>query len=117
MAKDFYIILNGEVGVFVPRIPHQVIAEMNTVERMMRMLDKTEANSEQIKRYVEAYREDKDKKDFLSKVLHVYDGNKIIMTDAYLTEKLGGLPYQTMQSEIFFNPVNLIITKARLLVI
>lgn len=105
MAKDFYIILNGEVGVFVPRTTHQVIAEMNTVERMMRMLDKTEANAEIINSYINSYKEDKDKKEFLSKILHVYDGNKIVLSEAYLNERLGGLPYQKMQNEIFFNPV------------
>ena len=92
LAKDFYIILMGEVGVFVPRSAHHVIGEINAVDRMLSRIDKKDAYKEDIENYLKDCKEEKDKKDFLAKIVRVYEGNNIELSSFYLQEKLGGLP-------------------------
>jgi hypothetical protein len=89
----------------VPRpIPH-VVGEINAVERMCRRLDKQELDKQEILRYISESREEKEKKIFLSKVERVTPGPSIELDSSYVLEKLGGIPYEKMASENFFNKV------------
>lgn len=112
-ANDFYIILKGEIGVFVPRPTPHVVGEMNAVERMCRRLDKYELEKEDIEEYIRVMPEDKEKKQFLSKIERVSKGNKIELEYNYVAEKLGGIPFEKMASENFFNNVRYYVTKGR----
>ena len=89
----------------MPRpIPH-VVGEINAVERMCRRLDKQELDKQEILRYISESREEKDKKIFLSKIERVTQGPSIELDSSYVLEKLGGIPYEKMASEHFFNKV------------
>ena len=89
----------------MPRSAHHVIGEINAVDRMLSRIDKKDAYKEDIENYLKDCKEEKDKKDFLAKIVRVYEGNNIELSSFYLQEKLGGLPLKEVQKEIFFNPV------------
>ena len=98
------------MGVFVPRPLHLINGEIDVVRRMTERLDKKDLTEDEIKKYIQSdkCREDKHRREFLSKIYHVYEGNKVIFNKFYLNEKLGGISLEKLQNENFFNMVELI---------
>jgi hypothetical protein len=99
------VILSGEVGVFVPRAPNHIVTEIDTVQRMIERLGYDDPNRAEIRKYILECNETDDRKAFLSKIDSISDGKNIQLSQEYLSEKLGGIPWQNLPYENFFNPV------------
>lgn len=106
-AEHFYIILTGEVGVFVPRQQHHINGEMDAVKRMCERLDKKDLWHEEISEYLESpyCREEKSKKEFLSRIYSVREGIKVVFHDFYVNEILGGVAERVRNQSDLFNSV------------
>lgn len=105
MPREFYVILAGEVGVFVPRPQSHIVAEMSAVERMCRRLDQTELDADDIQKYLKTFKEEKDRKEFLTKVVRVWEGKSVQLNKEHIQEKLGNLPNSRQGIYNFYNEV------------
>lgn len=100
LPKEFFIILSGEVGVFLPRAATTIIFEMSTVERMMSIIGKPSAETEDIIKYINSSRLDTHRQEFLSNILRVREDSSIVFSDKYLNEMLGGVPLELLAENI-----------------
>lgn len=106
-AEHFYIILMGEVGVFVPRQQHHINGEMDVVKRMCDRLEKKELDEAEIIEYVQSpyCREERAKKEFLCKIRAVREGMKVLFHEFYVNEVLGGVADRVKNQADLFNTV------------
>lgn len=89
----------------MPRQPNHVITEIDTVARMVEKLENDNPTRAEIRKYIIECNETDDRKTFLSKIDHIVDGKNIQLSKEYLSEKLGGIPWQKLPPENFFNAV------------
>lgn len=76
---------------------------------MCERLGKTELDESEIFDYIKSpnCKEEKSRKEFLQKLVAVYEGEKVIFSEFYLNEKLGGISAVVQNQKILFNNVDL----------
>lgn len=74
---------------------------------MVEKLDNDNPTRAEIRKYIIECNETDDRKTFLSKIDSITDGKNVHLSKEYLSEKLGGIPWQKLPPENFFNAVDL----------
>lgn len=97
------MILSGEIGVFVPRNEQQLFGEISAVERICRRMERYELDKKDIEWYLSHFKD--DQKEFFMRVDSISEGCRVVMNKFYLSERLGGLDYESMPPDLFFNNV------------
>lgn len=103
-ATEFYIILSGQVGVFVPRVPMNILQEISTVDTMVARLGEQNLNQEQIEKYIEDTNLDPSRRKFLTHLRSVEKGKIVRFKQEYLNEMLGGISASIFADENIFDP-------------
>jgi CRP-like cAMP-binding protein len=100
--KDFFIVLKGEVGVFIPRTYTDQKREAVFLDKLITTLGRREVFEEEIIMYVKTKSLEKKEKEFLAHVKYIQSG-KVIFYPEYLSKKIGGLSKKELEDTSLFN--------------
>jgi hypothetical protein len=105
---EFYIVLNGDVGIFIPRTDDEISREtiaLNTLRSMARDAELgSEVEFEAFSTRLNLVKLSIEDQKFISHISK-FTENTVTFKVYYLEEKLGRLPLKMLENEAFFNTV------------
>lgn len=108
IANEFYILLDGEVGIFPLRLDDVMLKELNMLNNIREFIKQAglqgEVTMAQIAKLQLGTLPPEDQK-FAHNIKQITESS-VVFTSGYLQEKLGDLPYEMLYSDIFYNSVN-----------
>lgn len=100
--KDFFIVLKGEVGVFMPRNYTEQKREGVFVDKIITTLGMRDIPEDEITKYVKGRHLEKKEKEFFALVKYIQNG-RVNFHPEYLVKKLGGMNKKEVESSLVFN--------------
>lgn len=108
MANEFYIVLSGDVGIYIMRPEQTMDSEYLLLSNIRQIVKHAgydhEVDCEVFGGIPDLYRLDQDGLNFLSKISKLTP-TRVVFKVFYLEEKLGCLPPKVLDNELFFNSV------------
>lgn len=108
VANEFYIVLSGDVGIFIPRTLEDINKEYKALTALRAMVKQAqlgpEITSEILSANIDLSAFPAEEKKFISK-LAKFTETEVYYKYSYLEQKLGNLPSKMLENELFFNSV------------
>lgn len=108
VANEFYIVLSGDVGIFIPRTLEDINKEYKALTALRAMVKQAqlgpEITSEILSANIDLSAFPAEEKKFISK-LAKFTETEVYYKYSYLEQKLGNLPSKMLENELFFNNV------------
>jgi len=107
MANEFYILLDGEIGIFTLRLDESMTRELAILNQIRNAVKQGNLQAENIS--VQLAKEKlgtltAEEQKFVNNIRQL-DDTKVQYTATYLQEKLGDLSYDMLYNELFYNSV------------
>lgn len=110
IPDEFYIVLNGDVGIFIPRTDDEISREtkaLNTLRSMAKDAELgTEVEFEMFSTMLGMRSMPADDLNYIHQISK-FTANTVTFKVLYLEEKLGCLPTKMPENPVFFNSVNI----------
>src|SRR3990167_2618173 len=100
--KDFFIVLKGEVGVFMPRNYTDQKREGVFLDKLITAVGSKDVPEEEIAKYVKLKPLEKKEKEFFANIKFLQNG-KAVFHPEYLNKKLGGMNKKEVDPSLIFN--------------
>ena len=108
MADEFYILLDGEVGIFPLRLDDVMLKELKVIEQVREVAKQAQFEGEitsiQILKIPIPSLSPEESK--LVSSIRTLTSDSVVFSYPYLQEKLGELPEEMLYNEIFYNSVS-----------
>jgi hypothetical protein len=107
MANEFYILLDGEIGIFTLRLDESMTRELAVVNQIRNAVKQGNLQAENISvqlAKVKLGTLTAEEQKFVNNIRQL-DDTKVLYTATYLQEKLGDLSYDMLYNELFYNSV------------
>lgn len=110
IPDEFYIVLNGDVGIFIPRTDEEISRETKVLNALRLMAREAELGNdvefEMFSTMRDLRRMPADDQNYIHQISK-FTENTVTFKVLYLEEKLGCLPSKMLENPVFFNSVNI----------
>lgn len=108
MANEFYIVLSGEIGIYLLRLDEVIAKEVEVLNSIRSMIKKSKLGNdllaEQLDKVVDMRAIPQDHVEFVQGISRITE-TRVFFNTNFLKERLGDLPDETLLYEGFYNAV------------